>query len=174
MDIKKTILVDANFYIGNKNCFATASEVTAPELKPKKIEFETMASIGTVKLPSGKFEALECKVKLTGFSPEVFEEVADTMNTVEVMVYSDIVEFNGDTVYRHIPAKLFMTCSASAFKVLGDKKGHENPEQEISFDVSAFTLEIDGKIINKVDYVNNILIVNGKDLRKEVNANLGI
>lgn len=174
MNIKKTIMVDCNLYVGNYNCFATASEVTAPELKPKKVEFETMASIGTVKLSSGKFEPLEAKIKLAGFSPEVFAEVADISSSVEVIVHSDLVRFNGDSVDKHLSTKLFMTCSASSFKALGDKKGHENVEQEISFDVSAFTLEIDGKVLNKVDFDNNILIVNGKDLRKEINANLGL
>lgn len=174
MKIKKEIMVDCNFYVGDKNCFASASEVSVPSIKYKKVEFSSIASIGTQKLPTGKIEALESKVKLTGFSSDVFSEVADPFGSVDVTVYGDLVSFDGDEVTGHKPAVLSMSVSTAEFKALGDKKEHDNIEQEITFDVSAFTLEVNGKELYKVDIANNILKVNGKDLRKDINANLGL
>lgn len=174
MKIKKTMMVDCNFYIGDKNCFASATEVTVPSIKYKKVEFSSIASIGTQKLPTGKIEAMESKVKLSGFSSEVYEEIADPYSSVDVTVYGDLAVFEGDELTSHKPAVLYLTCSTSEFKALGDKKEHDNIEQEITLDVSAFELQVDGKTLHKIDISNNILIVNGKDLRSAVNSNLGL
>mgnify|MGYP000008138440 CR=1 FL=1 len=174
MKIKQTVMVDCNFYIGDKNCFASATEVTVPPVKYKKTETSSISSIGTLKLSTGKIEALESKVKLSGFSSEVYEEIADPYSSVDVTVYGDLAVFEGNELTSHKPAVLYLTCSTSEFKPLGDKKEHDNIEQEITLDVSAFEFQVDGKTLHKVDVPNNILIVNGKDLRSAINANLGL
>lgn len=174
MNLKKRVMVDCNLYIGDKNCFATASEISTPEIKFKSVESETIASVGSADLNTGKIEPMEAKFTLTGFSEHVFGEIANPYKSVEITVYGNIMEYDGDEVCANKPAALFLTCSTSAFKLLADKKGHDNVSQEITVKPSAAKLQIDGKSLFEVDVNNNILKVNGKDLRSEINANLGL
>lgn len=174
MIMKKQVMVDCNLYVGKNNCFATASEVVTPEIKYKTIEHSSIASVGTVDLPTGKLEKMEAKITLTGFSEEVFSDTANPFKSVELIVYGNLMKYDGDEVTENKPAKLYMTCSTSSFKPLGDKKEHDNVVQEITLTPSAVKLEVNGKALFEVDIDNNILKVGGKDLRSEINANLGL
>lgn len=174
MATKRNIMIDANAYLGDNSLFGKFTTFETPKIKNTTIDVKDLGSIGTYKLPTGKIEALESKAILNSFYPDIFAEIANPYKAIDITLYSNIQNYTNDTVTSNQGTKLFIRGTSAEFPLLGDFKEHENLNTELKFNISAARLVVDGKELYNIDIPNNIFIVNGVDIREQINANLGL
>ncbi|MDD3236808.1 MAG: phage major tail tube protein [Candidatus Gastranaerophilales bacterium] len=174
MTTKRNMLVDACIYVGANNCLGIASSVTSPVIKHKTIDVNDLGSCGSYKLNTGKVEAMTTKITLNSFYEEIFAQIANPCEAVEIAIYGDLMEYTGDKVTSHKGVKLFIRGTSEEFGLLGELKDHENMNYDMNFNLTMARLVVGGKERYHIDIPNNIHKVNGIDVRAEINKNLGI
>lgn len=174
MSMKRNVIIDANAYIGDNLLFGKFSAFEMPVIKNTTIDCKDLGSSGTYKLPTGKIEALEAKATLNSFYSDVFATIANPYTAVDMTIYSNVQNYTNDTVTSNQSVKLFLRGTSAQFPLLGNFKEHENINTELTFNLSAARLVVDGVELYNIDIPNNIFVVNGVDIRAQVNANLGL
>lgn len=174
MAVLKQILTDANIFMGKNNCVAIGSQITPPDIKYESLEIKPLAGVGVYKVNTGKVEAMEAKIVLDCFYETIFDEVADPTAAVEMTIYGNLGVISGDSIISNKPAKLYLRGVSAQLPLLGDMKAQENINFELTFNISAARLEVNGAQLYEIDFQNNILKVGNKNLRAEINKNLGL
>lgn len=174
MSVNRNIFTDSCVYIGNNDCFGRANSVTPPTIKHSKIELKDLGTIGAIKLANGKIEAIETTINLNCFYPDVFKKVANPFSSVDLKVYSSFMEYENDSAVDNIGSKLFMRGTSQEFGLLGEMKEQDNMSYEMKFDLTMARLVHNGKELYYIDIPNNIWLVNGVDVRKDILKNLGL
>lgn len=168
------VLTDATAFIDTIGTFGRATEVVVPTIKPIKEERKSIDGVGTQKLPTGKVEIDAAKVTLNCFYPELFSKFTNPYESVTVKFYGNLMKFENGSKVCNDKASLFMTCSASEFKALCDKKEHDSTSYELNLDPSSVRLVYKNQELLNIDIDNNIYEVNGVDIRRDILKNLGI
>lgn len=174
MTVKRNLFTDCCVYIGSNDCFGRANSVSAPVIKNSKIELKDLGSIGAIKLSNGKIDAIESTINLNCFYEDVFKKIANPFSAVDIKVYGNFMEYENDSAVDNISSKLFMRGTSQEFGLLGDMKEHDNMEYEMKFDLTMARLVYKGKELYYIDIPNNIWIVNGVDVRRNILKNLGL
>lgn len=174
--VKRNVITDACLYIGvNNDCFGRASKVTPPTIKHGKVTLKDLATMGELSLSNGKIEGtLETKVTLNSFYEDVFNKISNPFKAVDLKICSNVMEFENDDVTSNTGMTLFMRGRSDEFGLLGELNEHDNMNHEITFHCSMVRLVKNGKELYYIDIANNIWIVNGIDIRKDIIKNLGL
>lgn len=170
----RNIIVDAGLYIGSADCIGRVTKIGAPTLKYKGIEINDLGSVGTYELNTGKLEKVDMKITLNCFYEDVFKEVANPFNPLDIVLRGNVMEYAGDELQRHKPLKLFARGTSKELPLLGEFSEHDNMSHEITLNLSAAREVVDNNELYHFDIPNDILIINGVDMRAQINANLGI
>lgn len=171
---KQFVLTDATFFLDGVGTFGQATEVSVPTIKPVKVDRKSIDGVGTQKLPTGKVEVDTFKAVLNCFYPEIFKKISNPFKSVSIIVYGNLMGFSNGSMDSNNKASLFMTCSASEYKALCDKKEHDDTSYELSFDPSSIRLVYNNQELQNIDLDNNIYDVDGEDIRKDILKNLGL
>ena len=171
----RNVFTDACIYIGGNDCFGKASKVTPPSIKYGKHEIKDLGTIGAMNLPNGKInDALECTITLNSFYPDIFKKIANPFKAVDLKVYSNFTEFENDDATGNVGTKLFLRGSSQEFGLLGEQNQHDNMDYEMKFDLTMARLVVDNKELYYIDIPNNVFIIDGVDVRKDIVKNLGL
>lgn len=178
MATQRNILIDSNVYIGNDgktyNLFGKVKSVTPPVIKNVNIEAKDLGSLGVYKINTGKIEAMETKVVLNSFYPDVFKSISNPFDSVYLKIYSNLMSYTNDKKDSDKLVKMFLRGTSAEFPLLGELKAHENIEYEMNFSISAARLVCGGEELYDVDIPNNIFKYSGNDLYDSIKQLLGI
>lgn len=172
--LKQRILTDAIIYIGQNSTLGTAKEVTVPQVKPVFVERKNLGGVGTQYLPNGKVDIDDVKVVLNSFYSDIFETIANPFGAVSLKITANSMKFANGEVDTHESVELYIRGRSNEFGLLADMKEHDDSDYPMNFHLSKVRLVVGGKEKYHVDFDNNVYIVNGVDVRAEINKNLGL
>lgn len=174
--VQRNVISDACIYIGaNNDCFGRATKITPPTIKHGEVELNDLGSMGTLKLANGKIDgALETKITLNSFYKDIFQKISNPFGSVDLKLCSNVMQFENDEVTANTGLTLYMRGKSSEFPLLGEMNEHDNMNYEMTFNCSMVRLVDNGKELYYIDILNNIWIVNGVDIRKDIIKNLGL
>lgn len=167
-----TILSQAHLYLGT-SMFGNIAEFKFPDTESVTTEYKPTDMLGSLDLPLG-VKLSDSSIKFIGFSQTAYAELADFFKEHTITVRGNLKVFNGATLAKEIPVKGTIRATTKKITPLGTLKGQENAEFSVELNPIASKLEVNGKILNEVDLVNNILIVNGEDKLATTRINLGL
>jgi P2 family phage contractile tail tube protein len=164
-------LTNANVYLNGTSYAGMAIEVTLPEVKAATKSHVTTAMTGKVQVPMGTDE-MTLTVK-GDFDPAFVAAAADIYHIQLLQIRCNLVSIDeqGRSMEQNVVAHI-------RGLPLGHKpdalKGGEASEQEYSFNVWAYKLEVDGVPIFDISVTTNKHEVLGKNLNANLMDNLGI
>ena len=163
---------DANVYINDASTHGMASEVSCPEVSAKMDEYPALGMYIPVSLPNG-IEAMELSIKWTMPSNEVMIAMANSMQAVDLAIFSSKAVFNNSGKVEE--QKIAINVRGFPKKHQGGSfKAREDSEFENTIAVFYYRIEVNGQEIMEVDAMNNIYTVDGVDMLEQRKANLGI
>ena len=165
-------LYNGNVYMNGNNLAGTVEEATMPDLKPKTTEHKALSNIGSFDLPTG-IDKMSMKLKFNTVNPYVMGQSADFYNAQDVMIRSNIDNWEGGSKVSSVPLVAQVRGLSRKVPELGIKH-QDNVESDMEFNVTAYKLEIDGQVIYDIDLFANVYIVNGVDKLADYRANLGL
>lgn len=165
-------VTNANIYLDGESFMGRAEEVTLPEVAAKMVDHKGLGMVGELELPGG-LQKMSCKIKWGGIYTEAMKKTHDVFTSVRLMVRSSVDTFEGGTRVGEMPLVAFLTLTPKKAGGLVFKP-QDNVEREDEFNVTAYTLEIDGEEIVDIDIMANIWVVNGIDQLENFRANLGL
>lgn len=171
-DKKYSRLTNGVLFIDGNNLYAKVEEIMNPEIKAKVVEHKVLGGVGTVKLPSG-YDAMEASFKLNGPLDEVAAMSANIKQSHELIFRGSVEGFDGQDITSERPYVCIWRGTFSNSPG-GAQKQHENIELNYSMNITYYKLSIAGVSLVEVDFVNNILKVNGVDLLAKYKANVGL
>jgi P2 family phage contractile tail tube protein len=166
------IIKGANVYLEGKSRLGQAAEFVLPNVTQTMTEFKGMGMIGVVSLPIG-LDKLEATLKWAGPYVDAKTLLADphTVRTLMLMGSIDVFDATGRIAERPVLAEVR---AMGAEEQGGGYKMAENTEYESKLNVLYYDLKMEGKPIVKVDLINMIYEVGGKDQLAGYKANLGV
>lgn len=167
------VITDGTVYLG-RNLFGEVSNIKAPDIEPNSLEIKTIGGVGTFSINLMSVKELKSSFTLTGFDAEVFKKVANPNEELTYTIYSDLKEYNGETLVSQKPYTLQLRGSCSKFPLLGEMKAQENTDFQLEFNNTAAKLTVDGAELYDIDVTNHVYKVNGVDLLAKTKANLGL
>lgn len=161
-------LVNMNLFVDGKGFAGKVTSITLPKVKRKTDEQRNGGMIGPVKIGVG-MEAMEASFSLIGMSTEalIFFGLADDTS------------FNGNFRGAFKDQKGEVVAVTATFRGLleevdmGDWKPGDKAETKYNIAPSYYKLEIAGKVIYELDFLNNICMINGKDETAAERAAIG-
>lgn len=164
-------VTNANIYVNGNNLLGRAEQVTLPDVKMKFTDHKALGMIGTMEFPSG-VEKLEAKIKWNSWYTDVWQQVSNPYNAVQLMVRCSVETYSA---VGRISEQPLVTFLVGQFKniPLGDYKQHENAEFESSMSVTACKQIINGVTVLEYDALSNIFRSNGVDLLAQYKINTG-
>lgn len=171
---KQRVMTDAVIYVGQNSTFGIAKEVTVPQVKPVFLERKPVGGVGTQYLPNGKLDIDDLKVVLNSFYPDVFKEISNPFDAVSLKITANSMKFANGTVASHEPVELYIRGFSNEFGLLADMKEHDDSDYPMTFHLAKVRLIVGNKELYHVDFDNDVYIVNGVDVRADINKNLGL
>ena len=171
-DKRYSRLTNGVLFIDGNNAYGKVEEVNNPEITAKVVEHKVLGGVGTVKLPSG-YDAMEASFKLNGPLDEVAAMSADIKTSHEIIFRGSVEGYNGQDIVSERPYVCIWR-GTFAKSPGGAQKQHENVELMYPMNITYYKLMIDGVSLAEIDFVNNILKVNGVDKLAKYKANVGL
>jgi P2 family phage contractile tail tube protein len=168
-----TSLIGAMVYGPNGALFGLFDEVTVPEIKNKQDEKKPTDAIGTRKVPGISLEAMEASFKATGFNSDFHALTSNPFFELGLQIRSNQVKARGSGKVEAKAVKMNLRGWFPESKEGTFKQG-EAANPEYKFNVHSVELEVDGRMIKKIDIDNYIWEVDGKDVIADFRKNLGI
>lgn len=174
--VKRNVITDACVYIGvNNDLFGRATKAVPPTIKFGEVNLKDLASMGELSLSNGKIDgALETEIVLNSYYKDVFEQISNPFEAVNMKICSNVMQFENDAVSDNTGLTLFMRGKSSEFPVLGELNEHDNMNYSMKFKCSMVRLIDNGKELYYIDIPNNIWKIKGIDIRKDIIKNLGL
>lgn len=172
MPIEVSKLSNANVIFDGIGLAGKAKTVELPNFTPKMGDHAGLGMIGATEVPLGLDKA-SAKFDWNALYPEIVGQIGDPFTAYPIQVRSqiDVYTNGGRTGQKSYVAHLSGTFKGFPF----GKFDHLNPaEFPTEMVVHAAKLIVDGKTLYEVDVLNNIWIVNGKDLLATFRKNLGL
>jgi P2 family phage contractile tail tube protein len=171
MSVKTNQINNCNIYVNGNNLLGRAVEVDAPEVKFKMTEFKGLGLIGSFDLPAG-MDKMSLRIKWNAFYEDVFPVFVNAYEKIQLMIRASMEKWEGGEKVSEAPVIIYATCQSNGFP-LGKFKQQDNVEVESTLSCTHCKIEIDGKEVMEVDFMNNIFKVNGEDKLAQYRANIG-
>lgn len=140
---------------------------TRPDIEMMSDGISGSGIMGEIDLPTlGQIDSMEISIGLNKTNAKAIEMFAPGAHTVEVRwVTNRLDTATGESqVQANKDIVKFLPKSMS----LGDIETNETNEGELTGEVLTFQHIIDGKTVIKIDKLNNVFIVNGKDYSAQI------
>lgn len=169
--IKVNRLTNANIYVEGNSLLGQAEEVNLPEIQNTLSEHKALGMIGKLELFSG-IDKMEASIKWNSFYPDTLVQFADPRKALKIQVRSSLESHDSSGLVSEVPCVAFITGQPKNFPA-GNFKQHDNVEATSKMTVTAYKLEIDGRVIVEYDALANIYIVDGVDIMATYRSNIG-
>jgi P2 family phage contractile tail tube protein len=167
-----TALIGARVWGPDGALIGLFESVTVPEVKNKKEESKPTDSIGTRRLPGISLEPMEAKFKASGFNPDFHAGAHNPFFDLGLQIRSNCVISRGQGKVEGKLAKFNIRGWFSDPKT-GEYQQGTSAKPEYNFEVHAYELEYDGRMLIKIDIDNEIWEVDGVDVIESFRKNLG-
>ncbi|PID40331.1 MAG: phage major tail tube protein [Proteobacteria bacterium] len=158
-----TAYADGYGYIGK------VPELTPPKITKKMNEYKAGGMAGTTKVFMGEVEEMTADMTLEEYSPEMLKLWGFTNGKDAAMTFRGAMQGGGETW----PVIISMRGEYSEMDPGSWKKG-DDAKLKVTMVVNYLKITINGEEITEIDVNNGILIVDGNDLRAEINTALGV
>jgi len=165
-------LTNANVYVNGNSQLGKAEEINLPEINFKQSEHKALGMIGSFELFSG-IEKMEASIKWNAFYPDVMREFSDPRKALKLQVRSSLENYNSAGLQNELSYVAYITGQPKNFPG-GNFKQSDNVEATSKMTVTAYKLEIDGRVVVEYDALANIYSVDGVDMFATYRSNLGI
>ena len=164
-----SVLVDFNAFLKNTSYAGKANKITLPKVVMKTLDFDGAGIGGTVKRSVGKLEAMEMEATISDYSKDVMGMVGSRSSRNEVVTFRGALDRDGEIKTVIVRASGFWRELEFNEWVPGSEATNK-----VVIDVEYFELEIDGKLMLKIDKLrNNFTGADGKDRNEEIRNALG-
>lgn len=162
---------NANVYLDGNSLLGKVAEATAPTIKVKFADVETLGLVGMAELPTG-LDKMECKLKFNAIYPDVSAKCSNPFETHEIQIRGSIETYTSMGRSAQVPSVIYIR---GTFKdnALGNYKQHQNVDLGADMNVIAVKHEVDGKVLLEIDVFANIWKVNGEDILASYRQNIG-
>ncbi len=166
------VIKGANVYLEGESRLGQASQFVLPNVTQAMTEFKGLGMIGVISLPLG-LDKIEATLKWAGPYYDAKALLADphTVRTLMLRGSIDVYDATGRIDERPVLAEVR---AMGAEEQGGTYSMGENSDYESKLNVLYYELKMEGKPLVKVDLVNIIYEVAGKDQLGGYKANLGI
>lgn len=171
MSVNTNQIVNANIYINGNNLLGKASEVDAPKVMAKMIEYKALGLIGSFELPSG-LDKMDMRIKWNAYYADVATVMLNPWKSINVMIRANQEVWQGGDKTDDVPVIIYATCQSKGFPA-GNFKPQDSVDAESNLTVTHCKMEIDGVEVFEVDVMNNIYKVDGVDIMQQYRANIG-
>ena len=171
MDISK--LTNGNVYLdGTNSLLGKCSECTLPELVAVTEDHMALGMFGKLDTVTG-LDKMTGKMKWNGYYPEAIGLGADPFASRKLQIRCSVETYNQGGLVAEKPLIVQVTCSFRGTP-LGALVAQGNTEFEQNYTATYIRVELDGAELVEIDVHNNVWRVNGKDVRAQYRANLGL
>lgn len=170
--INTTKVSNGAVYMDGESFLGRAEEMTCPEVAPKMIDHKGLGLIGEVELATTAIQKMSAKIKWNSIYKEAMKKTHNPFQAIRLQVRANIDVYEGQSRTGQIPCVIRMTAIAKKAGGLVFKAA-DNVEREDEFNVTAYSLEIEGEEIIYVDVMANIWRVNGVDMLATYRENIG-
>lgn len=170
--IKTNKVTNAVVYLNGSSCIGRAEEVTCPDIAPKMIDHKALGLIGEVELPTTAIQKMSAKIKWNAIYQDVMKQTHNPFQQIRLQIRANIDSYENQSLSSQLPCVIKMTAVSKKQGGLVFKP-NDNVEREDEFNVTAYSLEIDGEEIIAVDVLANIWRVNGVDMLATFRDNIG-
>ncbi len=172
MQIKTNKVTNCAVYLNGESFMGRAEEVTCPDVAPKMVDHKGLGIIGEFELPATAIQKMSAKIKWNAIYPEVMKLVHNVFTPIRFQIRASVDTFEGSAKTGEMPCIITMTGTSKKSGGLTFKP-NDNVERDDEFNVTAYSMKIDGEEIIAVDVMNNIWRVNGVDLLQKYRENIG-
>jgi P2 family phage contractile tail tube protein len=172
MNISVNKVTNANIYLGGASFMGRAEEITLPEVQAKMADHKALGMVGELELPAG-LQKMSMKIKWNSIYPDVMTKTHDVFTAIDFQIRANIETYEGGSRTAQTACVVFVTATPKKSGGL-NFKAQDNVEREDEFNVTAYKLIVDKKIIIEVDILHNIWRVNGTDQLQTYRKNLGL
>jgi len=166
-------VTDGVVWMNGRNLVGQADEVKLPEIGMKMVNHAGLGSVGELELPS-KLEKLQLDIKWKSFFGDVFRNAFNPFVPCVFQIRSSISGWDSiNGVSKEIPLVTHITATCKKF-ALGELKSGDPASYPTEWAVQSLKQIEDGKDVIEIDLMANIFKVDGKPVRPQFNANLGI
>lgn len=159
-----------NLFNEGRSYLGIVEEVTLPKLSWKTEEYNGAGMVAPVDIPL-TLEKLELQMSLGGM-------VLDALHQFGTIGLSDVgLRFNGSYQEGQGNVIQAVECVIRGYHReidIGNVKQGENTQHKITSALSYYKLSVDGQDIIEIDALNQIFVVNGKDLYADHRKALGL
>jgi P2 family phage contractile tail tube protein len=170
--IKTNKVTNCAIYLNGESFMGRAEEVTCPDVAPKMIDHKALGLIGEIELPTTAIQKMSGKIKWNAIYPEVMKQTHNPFQAVRLQIRANVDTYEGQTLVAQTPCVIRMTATPKKAGGLVFKP-NDNVEREDEFNVTMYSMEIDGEEIIYADVLSNIWRVNGVDILATFRQNLG-
>jgi len=165
-------LTNANVYVNGTSQLGKAEEINLPEINFKQSEHKAIGMIGSFELFSG-IDKMEATIKWNAFYADTMLQFADPRKALKLQVRASQETYNSSGLTEEVSYVAYITGQPKNFPA-GNFKQSDNVEATSKMTVTAYKLEIDGRVVVEIDVLANIYSVDGVDMFATYRANLGI
>lgn len=144
---------------------------TRPEIAMMTDGLSGSGIMGEIDMPAlGQIDSMEIELALNKANERAIEMFAPGAHTVEVRWVTNVLD--SSTGASKIQANKDIVKYLPKTLGLGDVENNETNEGTLAGEVISFQHIVDGKTVIKIDKLNNVFIINGKDYSSAIRAAL--
>jgi P2 family phage contractile tail tube protein len=159
-------------YLDGVSMLGICEEMTCPDVAPKFIDHKALGIIGEVELATTAIQKMSSKIKWNTIDKEAMKKTHNPFQALRLQIRANVDQYENQSRVAQVPCVIRMTAAPKKNGGLVFK-ANDNVEREDEFNVTAYSMEIDGEEIIYVDVFANIWRVNGVDLLARFRENIG-
>lgn len=163
-------LKNMNVFVDGSSFAGVAKTVTLPKITKKTEDYRGAGMIGDVALDLG-YEKMECEVTYAGFDPRQYQQLSRCGVSDLPIRFVQIHERQDTCAIQN--AEYYMRGQAIEVDP-GDSTLGEMSEYKSMYNVTYMRLEVDGRLIFELDFVNGIETFGETSLIDEIMRLLGL
>jgi P2 family phage contractile tail tube protein len=163
---------NAKVYL-ESNVIVGVASAELPKVEFLSDKMSPLGIAGEVETPTiGHFKGMKAKLKFTTTTKD-FAHLFEPKSKL-ITVYGSLQQYDpASGTFKSVP--LIASLNTLPLSLNPGKLEMNKPQDsEIEFTVTAYKLEVNGKVIYEIDILNHICIVNGKDYSADIRRNLGM
>ena len=143
-------------FIGDTNSYKR------PDIESLTDTIKGAGMMGEIDLPAiGQIGAMEAELSFNKTNAEFIALSAPTAHKIEVRWVTDVLDSSNASIAVEANKEILTVIPKKMS--LGDIESNETNEATITMEVLAYEYYIAGKSVIKIDKLNNVFVVNGKD-----------
>lgn len=170
MDFRPGVINDAIISLNGEKEMTGAMKLVPPEVVTKTEEMSGLGLSNYEEVIDGLNETMTSSIAFAGLTENISFGEGKVFNLIAVAAIQGTDGETGATVYQ----KVVYTIRGKVKTLKSGevaRGGKSEPEVEIS--TTYYKHEINGKVINEIDVFNRVTVINGKDIRAEINKIIG-